>query len=170
MVAAKRLDEVDAHVAGWAARFPQMDPEVEGAITRMQSVLRRLRKLDAAAFSGSDVTHEDYKTLHALLVQPFPVEATPAHLAEVCQVTRAAMTSRLDRLVGAGYVTRAVDSEDRRRVIVRPTPAGRQLWEELLEAGMAREQHLLHSLSRREMQQLNDLLRKVLLSLEAGSR
>lgn len=165
-MAAKREDDVDAHVRGWAARFPQMDPQVEGAITRMGSVLRRLRKLDAAAFSGSEVSLQDYQTLHALLVQPFPVEATPAHLAEVCHVTRAAMTSRLARLEEAGYVTRTIDPEDRRRVIVRATPAGRRLWEQLLEAGMAREQHLLHSLDQREMTQLNNLLRKVLLSLE----
>ena len=143
-----------------------MDPEVEGAVTRMQHVLRHLRRLNAAAFEGADLSQEDCDTLHALLVQPHPVEATPAQLAEACHVTRAAMTSRLDRLVDGGYVTREVDPVDRRRVIVRPTPAGRTSWEEKVDAGMAREQHLLRALGDREKKQLNALLRKVLLSLE----
>jgi len=143
-----------------------MDPEVEGAVTRMQHVLRHLRRVNAAAFEGADFSEEDNKTLHALLVQPHPVEATPAQLADACHVTRAAMSSRLDRLADGGYVTREVDPIDRRRVIVRPTAAGRHAWEEKVDAGMAREQHLLHALTDREKQQLNSLLRKVLLALE----
>ena len=38
-------------------------------------------------------------TLHALMVQPYPTEASPAQLADATHVTRAAMTRRLDRLV-----------------------------------------------------------------------
>lgn len=159
-------DEVDAHVARWTARFPGMDPEVEGAITRMQDVLRRLRRANAAAFATSVVSEEDFTTLHALLVQPYPGEATPAQLADACHVTRAAMTSRLDRLVAGGYVTREVDPADRRQVIVRPTPAGRTTWEAAAAQGMAREKQLLHALDGDDLRSLNALLRKVLRSLE----
>jgi DNA-binding MarR family transcriptional regulator len=161
-----REDEVDRHIARWMSQIQDMDPQVEGAITRMQDVLRRLKRSDAAAYAGSRFSQEDYKTLHALMVQPYPVEATPAQLAETCHVTRAAMTSRLDRLAGAGFVTREVDPVDRRRVIVRATSSGRARWTELVSKGMAREQQLLHVLSEQEKTQLNALLRKVLLSLE----
>ena len=65
----------------------------------MQSILKELKRADAAAFAGSEFTIEDFRTLHALMVQPYPTEATPAQLAEATGVTRAAMTSRLDRLV-----------------------------------------------------------------------
>jgi DNA-binding MarR family transcriptional regulator len=160
-------DGVDAHVARWSARFPGMDPEVEGAITRMQGVLRHLRRANAGAFATSDMSEEDYNTLHALLIQPYPGEATPAQLADACHVTRAAMTSRLDRLVAGGYVTREVDPSDRRQIIVRPTAAGRQTWEAAADLGMAREKQLLHALDDDELRRLNELLRKVLRSLDA---
>ena len=141
-----------------------MDAAVEGATTRMQFVVRRLKQLNAQAYAGRDFSLEDANTLHALMVQPYPVEATPAQLADFCHVTRAAMTSRLDRLVEGGYVTREVDPVDRRRVNVRPTPQGRAAWDNDLHEGMALEKDLLSALSPAELDQLNELLRKVLLS------
>jgi DNA-binding MarR family transcriptional regulator len=162
----RATDAVDAHVARWVSQIPDMDPLVEGATTRMQFVVRQLRKDDAEFHAGREFSLEDSNTLHALMVQPYPVEATPAQLADTCHVTRAAMTSRLDRLVEGGYVTREVDPLDRRRVIVRPTTKGRDTWQEHLHAGMEREARLLSALSPRELEQLNGLLRKVLLSFE----
>jgi DNA-binding MarR family transcriptional regulator len=168
-VPARRRDAVDHHVERWAEYWTDnenFDREVEGAVTRMQAILKARRRADAAAFAGSEFSIEDYWTLHALMVQPYPTEATPAQLADATGVTRAAMTSRLDRLVDAGLVTREVDPLDRRRVMVRPTPDGSAAWDSYVHAGMAREQHLLRALTARELQQLNGLLRKVLLSLE----
>jgi DNA-binding MarR family transcriptional regulator len=162
----RERDAVDAHVARWVTELPGMDPQVEGAITRMQHLLRRLQRANAAAFAESDITEEDYKTLHTLMVLAYPAEATPAQLAEACHVTRAAMTSRLDRLADGGYVTRTMDPTDRRRVLVRPTRRGREVWEAAVVEGMAREQHLLHALDDRELRQLNALLRRVMLSHE----
>jgi DNA-binding MarR family transcriptional regulator len=133
-----RQDEVDRHVARWLGQLDGMDPEVEGAITRMQAVLRRLNRLHQEAAEGWDLTLEDYNTLHALMIQPYPTEATPAQLADTCHVTRAAMTSRVDRVAEAGLVTRTVDPADRRRIIVRPTPKGRRTWERYVVEAMGR--------------------------------
>jgi DNA-binding MarR family transcriptional regulator len=162
-------DDVDHHVARWADFWvdnPEFAPEVEGALVRMKNILRRERRSDAAAFTDSSFTIEDYATLHALMVQPYPTEATPAQLAEATNVTRAAMTSRLDRLAKAELITREVEPQDRRRVVVRPTVAGREVWERHVHAGMAREQQLLSALSAQELRQLNALLRKVILSFD----
>ncbi len=162
-------DLVDDHVERWS-RFWKDDPayaaEVEGVLVRMGHIVRRSRQLDAAAFAGSDFSIEDYKTLHLLMVQPYPVEATPALLAEAAGLTRAAITSRLDRLVAAGLVTREVGTSDRRKVLVKPTAAGRAAWDRYVYEGMAREQGLLSALSLEELTQLNKLLRKVLVSIE----
>ncbi len=162
----KVRDDVDDHVARWTPLLPDMDPEVEGAMTRVQHILRHQRRLRSAANAGSESSLEDRDTLHTLMVQPYPVEATPAQLAEACHVTRAAMTSRLDRLVEAGWVTREVDPGDRRRIIVRPTPAGRTAWDAHLAEGMGREAAIFGALSHSELVQLNTLLRKVLVGLE----
>ena len=162
-------DNVDHHVERWAEYWrdnPAYVAEVEGALVRMQTIMKRLRRIDAAAFADSDLSLEDYLTLHRLMVQPYPTEVTPAQLAEASNVTRAGMTSRLDRLVDSGLVTREVDPLDRRRVVVRPTARGRKVWERYVHEGMAREQDLLRALTARELKQLNGLLRKVMLSLE----
>jgi DNA-binding MarR family transcriptional regulator len=167
LVPPTRRDAVDQHVSRWADHWrdnPGFVPDVEGAIVRMKTLMQRLRRVDAAAFAGSDFTLEDYSTLHVLMVQPYPTEATPAQLAEAAKVTRAGMTSRLDRLVDSGLITREIDPLDRRRIVIRPTAAGRSAWENYVHEGMAREQQLLQALSPRELSQLNTLLRKVLLS------
>jgi DNA-binding MarR family transcriptional regulator len=163
-------DSVDEHVARWAKFWkddPSFAPEVEGALVRMNYIRRELRREDASAFAGKELSLEDYETLHALMVQPWPVEATPAQLADTLNITRAAVTSRLDRLVAAELVTRQVDETDRRRVLVRPTAAGRTAWNKHIFEGMARDQRMFAALSADEMRQLNALLRKVLLSRES---
>jgi DNA-binding MarR family transcriptional regulator len=164
-------DSDDQHVARWSAFWknePAFAPEVEGALVRMNFIQREARRADAVAFAESrELTAEDYKTLHVLMIQPWPIEATPAQLAEASKVTRAAMTSRLDRLVAAELVTRENDETDRRRVLIRPTAAGRAMWSKYIFEGMARDQRLLRALSHEELIQLNGLLRKVLLDLES---
>jgi DNA-binding MarR family transcriptional regulator len=163
-------DSVDQHVARWAAFWrnePAFAPEVEGALTRMKHIQRWIDRADLAIFADSEdgFTVQDYKTLHVLMVQPWPTEATPAQLAEAANVTRAAMTSRLDRLAEAGLITRQVDGADRRRVLVRPTPEGREMWNKYIFKGIAIDQRALHGLDHDELIQLNGLLRKVLLAL-----
>lgn len=161
-------DSVDQHVARWSAFWkdqPAFVPEVEGALVRMKFIQRWIDRADLEIFSDG-FTVQDYKTLHVLMVQPWPTEATPAQLAEALNVTRAAVTSRLDRLGEAGLITRQVDGADRRRVIVRPTQRGREMWSKYIFKGMAVDQRALAALDLDELTQLNGLLRKILLSLE----
>lgn len=159
-------DSIDRHVARWSAVLSDIDPEVEGATTRIHAILRHLDRGTHARFVDIDDTIEDYKTLHALLAHHYPEEATPAQLADDCHVTRAAMTSRIDRLVERGHVTREVDPLDRRRVIVRPTRSGRELWQRHLHEGIEAEKAAFSPLSGAELKQLNALLRKVVQRLE----
>ena len=56
-VPSSRRDAVDHHVARWAEYWkdnPAFEPEVEGAITRMQSILKRLKRADAAIEAAVD--------------------------------------------------------------------------------------------------------------------
>lgn len=166
---AKAHDSIDLHVARWAALWehnPAFDAEVEGAITRMQFLLQAKKRRDVEAFLGEDFTREDYDTLHALMVQPYPTEATPTQLAETVRVTKASMTGRLARLENAGLITRETDESNRRRVLVRPTGAGRQVWDKYVHEGMRREQVILGALTSKELVQLNTLLRKAVHGLE----
>jgi DNA-binding MarR family transcriptional regulator len=50
--------------------------------------------------------------------------ASPTDLAARLGLTTGAMTKVLDRLQGAGYVSRAADPADRRRIVVAANPEG----------------------------------------------
>jgi DNA-binding MarR family transcriptional regulator len=164
-MAAER-DWVDQHVERWRRTFTGFDPEVEGAIVRIGAINRQIKRANVAAFDELGVGQAEYDTLHTLLIQPEPNEATPAQLAEACHVTRAAVTSRLDRLVDLGHVTRESDPLDRRRIIVRPTPAGRAVWTKALELAVVQEKKTINVLTEQEKVQLNTLLRKVVLGFD----
>ena len=159
-------DWVDHHVERWRRTFRGFDPEVEGIVVRIGAINRHVKRANAAAFDEVGLGPAEYDTLHTLLVQPEPNEATPAQLAEACHVTRAAMTSRLDRLVELAYVTRESDPLDRRRINVRPTQAGRAVWKEALELAVVQEKATVNVLTEPERVQLNTLLRKIVLALE----
>jgi len=159
-------DWVDQHVDRWRRTFQGFDPEVEGVLVRIGAINRHVKRMNAAAFGELGLGPAEYDTLHTLLIQPEPNETTPAQLAEACHVTRAAMTSRLDRLVELDYVTRESDPLDRRRIIVRPTRAGREVWKRALELAVVSEKKTLEVLSPREKVELNALLRKVVRGLQ----
>ena len=160
-------DSVDAHVERWLPALPQLEAEVEGVITRMQRLLWLLKQEKVAAWAQSGVTPADVQTVQTVVaLELSSLEATPALLAERCQVTRAGMTSRLDRLEAAGHLTREVDPHDRRRVLVRITPAGRAMWESASETGIRLETEFLSTLSPHQRTQLNQLLRVLLSGVE----
>ena len=64
-------------------------------------------------------------------------------------VTTGAITNRIDRLAARGLVER-VGATDRRKVIVRLTPAGLALVDEVAVAHMATEREILADLSPRQ--------------------
>ena len=80
------------------------------------------------------------------------------------------MTNRLDRLERAGLVTRLLDPQDRRGVLVELTPQGFELVERALQAHVAYEAQLVRPLSTEEQALLVGLLRKLLEPFENRSK
>jgi DNA-binding MarR family transcriptional regulator len=64
-------------------------------------------------------------------------ELTAGMLVRRTMVTTGAITNRIDRLAERGLVEGSADADDRRKVIVRLTPAGLALVHEVAEAYMA---------------------------------
>ena len=85
-------------------------------------------------------------------------------------ITSGTMTNRLDRLERAGLVTRLLDPQDRRGVLVELTPQGFELVERALQAHVAYEAQLVRPLSTEEQALLVGLLRKLLEPFENRSK
>jgi DNA-binding MarR family transcriptional regulator len=83
------------------------------------------------------------------------------------EVSTGVMTNRLDKLERAGLVSRSKDPNDRRGVMLTLTPAGAERLEAYIDRGAGRERQLLEGLSGSDKQQLNELLIKLVDSLEA---
>ena len=82
-------------------------------------------------------------------------------------VTTGAITNRVDRLAERGLVERQAGA-DRRTVIVRLTPTGLALVDEVVSTHLATERSIIDSLAPREQRQLADLLRQLLVGLGDG--
>ena len=82
------------------------------------------------------------------------------------QLTSGAITNRVARLEGNGWLTREVDPNDRRSVLVALTPAGHERALEVFAIKTDAEFSLLSSISPAAQRRINKELRTVLLALE----
>lgn len=82
-------------------------------------------------------------------------------LASRLGIDRSDIVKIVDDLAVAGFVDRARDVDDRRRVTVTLAPAGREVLSELQAEALAVQKELLAPLNRREQDQLAALLRRV---------
>ena len=93
---------------------------------------------------------------------------TPSHLAAAANVAPSSMTHRLDRMVERGLIEREPDPGNRTRVLVRLSDAGYELYAAAIRESDLVESDLLESLSPAEIDQLAELLEKVISGLDAG--
>jgi DNA-binding MarR family transcriptional regulator len=87
----------------------------------MQEYQRAVDALDQRAADRLGLNRTDMRCLE-LLFGPEAGPLSPGELAVAAGMTTGGVTTAIDRLERAGYVTRERDAGDRRRVTVRPTP------------------------------------------------
>ncbi len=86
-----------------------------------------------AALARLDLTHAGLLTLHALDHGP----QSQRQLAGLSYVEEQTISRVLDRLERSGYVTRARDPGDRRRLLVELTPQGAAAYRTAVDGGTA---------------------------------
>jgi DNA-binding MarR family transcriptional regulator len=155
-------DPMVEHVRWAVATWPQIDPEVEGIVSRVDKIQHYLRNAFRASLGQVGLTKEEWKVVMALH------GAVRSHgwLCRDLDVSTGAMTNRLDKLERRGLIRRAPDPDDRRGVLLELTEAGRARLDEYIDAGAARERELLADLSPAEKRELNQLLSKLLISVQ----
>jgi len=160
-------DAVDRIVGQWERIRPDVDStpiHIVGRVSRLSKLIdRRL----SDNFAGHGLEQWMYDVLATLRRTGAPYELTAGELVSQSMVTTGAITNRVDRLAERELVEREVGT-DRRTVIVRLTPKGLALVDEVVSTHMDTERSIISSLSARQQQQLGDLLRHVLVALGDG--
>ena len=159
-------DNIDHLLAELGDAGAPIDLEVEGIVDRISTINKRVRAALKETLAEYGVTPEDWGVLTMLRLRK-QVRISPGALARDLDLSSGATTSRLDRLEGAGYIRRLPDPEDRRGVLVELTDAGRAAWESAIEVQGRKEAFFASALTKAEQQQLNALLRKLIIAFYA---
>ncbi|MCM0676569.1 MarR family transcriptional regulator [Micromonospora phytophila] len=157
-------DRIDEHVERWQAVLPDLDPDTEGAVTRIQFLTRHLREDKERVLADLDLQRHEFDTLQALAGRHG--RAAPSDLARDLAMAPASVTARVDGLLRRGLVHRIPSTTDRRRVDVELTEAGWAAWQGAIEVRGAEERRLLGALDPDERRLLSDLLRRIVLVAE----
>jgi DNA-binding MarR family transcriptional regulator len=160
-------DHVDGFLEDISADLPEgLDLTVEGIVDRIAGINYRIRRMHNETLEQLGLTLSDWHVLTALRWSGEPYRRTAGWLARRADLTSGAMTSRLDALEAEGLVRRVRDPDDRRSVLVELTEKGRQKHEQAMAIQAPKEALLAEALTEREKEQLNSLLRRVMVTLE----
>lgn len=162
------LDAVDRIVAQWKRERPDLEPgakEITGRIVRLESLFQQRF---AEVFAEFGMTEGDYGILAPLRRAGSPYQLTPAGLAKARMMSSGGLTPALDRLQQRNWIERTPNPNDRRSMLVRLTPAGKELIDTAMEAHVAAEHDLVRHLDPTQQRELVTLLRELLVSVEGA--
>ncbi|GAB2926170.1 hypothetical protein GCM10027280_11840 [Micromonospora polyrhachis] len=157
-------DWTDGHVERWLPVLPDIDPDVEGAVTRVKMLAKYLRQVREKSLVDYDLQRHEFDTLHALMGRHG--RAAPSELAEDLGMPAPSVTARLDALERRGFIRRTPSTVDRRRVDIEVTKAGRSTWLGAMDVLGHEEYRLLGVLDAAQRKVLSDLLRRIMLVAE----
>lgn len=160
-----KADHVDRFLESIRDELPDLDLTVEGIVDRINGLSRRIKRLMDETLTERDLTWGEWKVLGLLRRSP-DCRRSPGYLAVHAELSSGAMTNRLDNLEKRGLIQRLPDPNDRRGVIVELTDAGSKAYEESTAAQAAKEALIASALNDKEKDELNNLLRRLMLVAE----
>ncbi|WP_326946119.1 MarR family transcriptional regulator [Amycolatopsis sp. NBC_01307] len=155
-------DAVDAVVSAWASERPDLDLTAIGVAGRLSRLSLVLGPAQERVFGKFGLQRGEFDVLAALRRSGKPYTLIPSELSATLMMSRAGMTSRLDRLEAAGFVERTLDPNDRRSFRIRLTDKGFEVVDAAMTEHTANVTELLSSLRGKELGLLDDVLRKLL--------
>lgn len=163
---AAERDRIDARIGRWAEEIPGLDLATEAITQRIYVLQRYLERSLAETSARFGLGVGEYRVLSVLSGAGPPYRMSPSRLSSSCVLSSGAMTNRLDNLERAGLVERLPDPTDRRALQVALTDAGKRLWDEMVGVQAEREALVASTLDNAEKEQLNTLLRRLVLAFE----
>ncbi len=141
------MTDIDDQVAriqrAWRRERPDLDVTPIGTIGRLHRLALALTEELLVVYRAHGLSEGDFDVLAALRRTEGQHEASPTDLATSTMITSGGMSKRLDRLEGAGLVSRRIGSGDGRGRVVALTTKGEELIDVAFADHVANEQRLL---------------------------
>ncbi|OZB83566.1 MarR family transcriptional regulator [Microbacterium sp. 13-71-7] len=136
-------DQVTRIQQAWRRERPDLDVTAIGTIGRLHRLALALTEELVVVYRAHGLSEGDFDVMAALRRAGEPYEASPSDLAASTMITSGGMSKRIDRLEGAGLVTRRVGSGDARGRVIALTAEGKALIDAAFADHVANEQRLL---------------------------
>ena len=160
------MDEVDKILDQWRQARPDLDVSAMGPIGRLSRVFHRNARLMGETFAKFGLNAAGFDVLATLRRSPSPHALSPGELMASMMITSGTMTNRIDQLVKAGLVKRSTDPKDARRAVIKLTTKGYELIDKAVAEHAKTQTSLMATLSQDDIDELDQLLRKLLKTTE----
>ncbi|NGO73021.1 MarR family winged helix-turn-helix transcriptional regulator [Streptomyces boncukensis] len=161
-----RQPTLDEQIAIYQREYRDLDPQVEKVVNALSRLDRRMNVAYGRHLATLNLGGAEWEVLKELVMAGEPYQLWPGTIARRLGLTPAAMTHRIDRMLGQGLVTREQDPDNRVRVIIGITDAGREKWLEVMRRASVFEEDLLQDLNAEERGHLGELLTRLLRRVE----
>ena len=161
------MDRAEFAATQWTAERPDLNllpMTVLGRLAEAAQVIARDHL--EPVFARHGLKRGEFDVIATLRRAGIPYALTPTSLYRSTMVSSGGMTNRLDRLEKLGLIERRPNASDRRGLMVGLTAKGLTLIDELIDAHVANQEKIVGALSKAEQKALNQLLGKLVQSLE----
>ncbi len=159
------VDEITQHLGDL---YPELDASAMGVTGRILRLAQEVGARRNQHLAPHGLTFGEFDVLASARRIEGDEGVNPRRLLESVLITSGGMTKRLDRLEQAGLIERRPDPHDRRGTLIKLTPEGLSLIDELVPSLLEMErQTLLARLTRRQVAETSSLLRRIGTSLSA---
>jgi DNA-binding MarR family transcriptional regulator len=152
---------MDELIAQWRRERPDIDSHLMVVAGRIRRIAGLVERNLEEAFAPLGLALGGFEVLAALRRAGPPYRLTPTDLYSSLLKSSGAITNRIDRLEEAGLVQRHPDPEDRRGILVRLTPKGKDLVDRAVVAAIETYNADFAPLSAEESKVLATLLKKL---------
>lgn len=159
------MDSVDVVLSQWSLQRPDIELSAMALVGRLHRSTRLISRRLRDYFKAEGMEEWEFDMLATLRRSGEPYTLSPKDLVATTMVGSSALTHRVDQLLRRGLITREVNPNNRRELLLTLTPEGIDLVDRVLEGHVANEQQQLEGLDADERAQLSMLLRKLLISL-----
>jgi DNA-binding MarR family transcriptional regulator len=159
-------DGIDARRAQWTQELPTVDTIGMAILGRARWIALTVRPAIEAVFTRAGLDTGEFDVLATLLRSGAPYRLRPTDLYRSLLISSGGLTDRLNRLETKGLIRRGESEGDARSLPVELTKEGRKRAEATFREDMKVEAQLLAALSGTEKKTLEELLRKLVLTLE----